>query len=357
MSTPSDGLRSGLYRKLLFPLLTLPDAEASHNAGLRALAAAGAFAPLLRTAFAVDDPRLKVSALGLTFPNPVGLCAGFDKNGVAVRGIAALGFGHVEVGTVTPRPQPGKPKPRLFRLKQDHALINRLGFPSQGAEVVVANLRHLVRRDFVLGANVGPNADSVGVDDFVAAAFPLAPHADYMTVNVSSPNTTGLRGMQQADVLASLLDGLGWLQQPLLVKIAPDLTDDDLRNLLDVIVAHDVAGIIATNTTLERPPALRSRRATEAGGLSGEPLRQRSTEVVRAIFRYTEGKLPIIGSGGVATPEHALEKIEAGASLVQIYTGFIYEGPLAVRNINQGLLRTLHDRGLDSVQSLVGSKS
>jgi dihydroorotate dehydrogenase len=348
---------AGLYRRVLFPLLTLADAERSHNLALRALAAAGAVAPLLKTVLAVDDPRLRVRTMGLTFANPVGLCAGFDKDGIAVRGNAALGFSHVEVGTVTPQPQPGRPRPRLFRLKPDRALINRMGFPSHGAAAVVHHLRDLRRRDFVLGVNVGPNAGSVGVDDFVSAAFALSPHADYVTVNVSSPNTSGLRGMQRADALASLLGALDWLQAPLLVKIAPDLEDAELRDVLDAIMAHQVAGVIATNTTVDRPPSLHSSPAVaEAGGLSGEPLRRRATGVVRAIARHTGGRLPIVASGGIASAEHALEKLEAGASLVQIYTGFIYEGPLAVRRINLGLLRAVEERGLASVQDLVGTK-
>jgi len=345
-----------LYRNLLFPLLTLAEPEVSHDVALRALSAVAVIAPLLHSRLRVDDPRLKTSAFGLDFANPVGLSAGFDKNAVAVRGLAALGFGHVEIGTVTPRPQPGRPKPRLFRLKQDEALINRLGFPSLGAPAVADNLRHLARRSFVLGANVGPNADSVGVEDFVASALALSPHADYVTVNVSSPNTSGLRGMQQAGALATLLDALDWLTKPLLVKIAPDLSDAQLSAMLDVIQAHRVAGVIATNTTVERPSSLKSRHAPEAGGLSGLPLRDRATEVIRFIYRHTEGKLPIVGAGGIATVADALEKLEAGASLVQLYTGFIYEGPLAVRAINHGLLRTLDARGLSGMKALMGSR-
>ncbi|HVA24625.1 MAG TPA: quinone-dependent dihydroorotate dehydrogenase [Chloroflexota bacterium] len=345
-----------LYRNLLFPLLTLTEPEVSHDIALRALGAVAVVGPLVRGRLAVDDARLRMLAFGLELANPVGLSAGFDKNAVAVRGLAALGFGHVEVGTVTPRPQPGRPKPRLFRLKKDKALINRLGFPSLGALAVANNLRHLARRNFVLGANVGPNADSVGVEDFVASALALAPHADYVTVNVSSPNTSGLRGMQQADTLATLLEALDWLPKPLLVKIAPDLSEDELGAMVEVIQGHKVAGVIATNTTTDRPPNLESRQAAEAGGLSGLPLRGRATEVIRFIYRVTEGKLPIIGAGGIATAADAIEKLEAGASLIQLYTGFIYEGPSAVRAINQGLLRALDARGLSNIGELVGSR-
>ena len=346
-----------LYHKLVFPLLTLAEPEVSHDVALRALAAAAVIAPLLQRQMAVEDERLTVSAFGLDFANPLGVSAGFDKNAVAVRGLAALGFGHVEVGTVTPRPQPGRPKPRLFRLKPDRALINRLGFPSRGAAAVAANLRGLAHRRFVLGANVGPNADSVSVDDFVTAALALAPFADYVTVNVSSPNTSGLRGMQQVETLAALLEALAWLPRPLLVKIAPDLSDADLAGVLEVIQAHKVAGVIVANTTVERPASLRGAAAQEAGGLSGLPLRERATEVVRFVYRHTEGKLPIVGSGGVFTAADTLDKVEAGASLVQLYTGFIYEGPLVARAINLGLLQAVEERGLPNVQVLVGSRA
>lgn len=347
----------GLYRSLLFPLLTLAEPEVSHDFALRVLGAAALIAPLLHGRMAVEDRRLCVSTMGLEFANPVGLSAGFDKNAVAVPGLAALGFGHVEIGTVTPRPQPGRPRPRLFRLKQDRALINRLGFPSRGAQAVAINLRDLERRRFVLGANVGPNADSVGVDDFVTAALALSPLADYVTVNVSSPNTSGLRGMQQAETLAALLSALDRLPNPLLVKIAPDLSEMELSSVLEVIQAHKVAGVIAANTTVERPASLKSRQAREAGGLSGVPLAKRATEIVAFIYRRTEGKLPIIGSGGVFTAADALQKLEAGATLVQLYTGFIYEGPLVVRAINQGLLAALEARGLDTIGALVGSRA
>ncbi|HLG71029.1 MAG TPA: quinone-dependent dihydroorotate dehydrogenase [Chloroflexota bacterium] len=340
-----------LYRRLLFPLLTLPEPEASHELALKALRLVGTVLSPPRV-----DPRLAVNVFGLEFPSPVGLAAGFDKNGLAVRGLAALGFGHIEVGTVTPRPQPGKPKPRLFRLKEDEALINRLGFPSQGAAAVTGRLRKLANRGFVLGVNVGPNADSVGVEGFVESARALAPFADYVTVNVSSPNTEGLRAMQQAGTLAALFEALSWLERPLLVKVALDLTEDQLAAILDAVLAQNVAGIIAANTTIERPSDLRSHFAAEAGGLSGLPVRRRSTEMVRSIYRRTEGRLPIVAVGGVFTAEDALQKILAGASLVQVYTGFIYEGPLAARAINRGLLRALEARRGESVHQLVGKE-
>jgi dihydroorotate dehydrogenase len=345
------GLVSLLYQRLLLPLLTLPEAEVSHNLVLRLLRLASPLAGLLQPS---GDPRLRVSAFGLEFPNPIGLAAGFDKNGVAVPALAALGFGHVEVGTVTPRPQPGRPRPRLFRLEKDQALINRLGFPSQGAAAVAANLSHLKRRRLVLGINVGPNVGSVGIEDFVQAARMVAPYADYLTINVSSPNTAGLHGMQQAETLAGLLAALDWLDKPLLVKVSPDLSDGEFQDMLDVLCANAAAGVVVANTTVDRPPHL---QGSAEGGLSGRPLRERATQLVSKAYRHTAAKLPIIGVGGVATAQDALDKIEAGACLVQLYTGFVYQGPFAARDIALGLLRELDRRGAASIQELIGSAS
>jgi dihydroorotate dehydrogenase len=340
-----------MYRRFVYPLLARLEPEAAHELALRLLPAAKALGPILQ----IDDPRLRVSAFGLDFPNPLGLAAGFDKNGVAVEGLAGLGFGHIEVGTVTPRPQPGRPQPRLFRLTEDHALINRLGFPSRGAAAVAANLRRLNKdRRFVLGVNVGPNAGSVGVDDFVLALNALEPLADYLTLNVSSPNTAGLRGMQQSEALAELLQAVGSIERPLLVKIAPDLSDAELDALLDVVLAHRVAGVVATNTTMARPASLKSAYAAEAGGLSGLPLRDRATEVIRHIRQHAGVRLPVIGVGGIATAAGALDKLRAGASLLQLYTGFVYAGPLAARAINLGLIRELDRLGLRTVGDLAG---
>lgn len=347
-----------MYRRLLFPLLTKLEPERSHELALTLLRLGVPAAGLIQGLFATSDPRLRVHAFGLEFANPIGLAAGFDKNGVAAPAIAALGFGHVEVGTVTPRPQPGKPKPRLFRLKEDAALINRLGFPSLGANRVARHLESLVARHFVLGANVGPNADSVGVEDFVTAAGALVGYVDYLTVNVSSPNTAGLRGMQHTEVLAQLLAAvMPAAPIPVLVKIAPDLSDAELVDVLDVVVAHGVSGIVATNTTVERPDSLRGLAANEAGGLSGLPLRDRSNDVVRIIYRHTSGSLPIVAAGGVATWRDALDKIEAGATLVQLYTGFVYEGPTVARRINRGLLRFMAEHAIPASGSLVGTKA
>jgi dihydroorotate dehydrogenase len=306
-----------IYRRLVWPWLARLDAEMAHHLALRALE----WAPV-RGGPARGGER---DVFGLRFRNPVGLAAGFDKNGVAVRSLAALGFGHVEVGTVTPRPQPGRPKPRVFRLKEEQALTNRLGFPSDGMEAVARRLEHLRERDFVLGVNVGPNADSVGPGGFALAAKRLAPLADYVAVNVSSPNTTGLRDLQLEPVLEAVLPVVGG--KPLLVKVSPDLTDDQVLRTGDVLRAFGVAGAIATNTTV--------RHGGEQGGLSGPPLRARATEVVRLLAR----RLPVVGVGGVASARDAREKLDAGASLVQLYTGFVYEGPLLPARIVRGLVR------------------
>ncbi|HEU0168200.1 MAG TPA: quinone-dependent dihydroorotate dehydrogenase [Chloroflexota bacterium] len=305
-----------IYQRLVWPWLARLDAETAHHLALGALE----WAPL-RLA---PPSRAASEVFGLRFANPLGLAAGFDKNGVAVRSLAALGFGHVEVGTVTPRPQPGRPKPRVFRQKDEQALINRLGFPSDGMEVVARRLERLRERRFVLGVNVGPNADAVGVEGFVQAARRLAPLADYVAVNVSSPNTSGLRDLQLEPIVEAVLPVIG--RKPLLVKVSPDLTDEQVRRTCEVLAAHGVAGAIATNTTVQH--------GGETGGLSGPPLRARATQVVRMLA----DRLPVVGVGGVASARDAQEKLDAGAALVQLYTGFIYGGPLLPRRIVRGLV-------------------
>lgn len=356
---------ASLYERAIYPLLARADAERVHERTLLLLRLAQTspvMRLLLRRLSAVADPRLETRAFDLHFANPVGLAAGFDKNGVAVAGLAALGFGHVEVGTVTPRPQPGRSRPRLFRLTEDDALINRLGFPSQGSAAVAGRLAHPGLRRCVLGVNVGPNASSVAAGtatrDYVAACAALAPYADYLAVNVSSPNTQGLRALQAEAALDDLLDALfaagGWARRPLLLKIAPDLDDDALARLLHVATAYPVAGVIATNTTLARPESLRGAARAEAGGLSGAPLRDRSTAVIRQVYHLTEGRLPIIGVGGVRCAADALAKLRAGATLVQLYTGLVYAGPLVARQINLGLLAALEHSGCTAVAALVG---
>jgi|GEM_PF-129913 dihydroorotate dehydrogenase len=356
-----------LYRRFALPALKRLDAEAVHHhtlALLRAVQAQPLLLALLRRHYQVDDPRLRVTCFGREFANPLGLAAGFDKNGTAPTALAALGFGHIEVGTATPRPQPGRPRPRIFRLPEDAALINRLGFPSEGMTDVATRLRAYANRRYVLGVNVGPNVASVeagaATADYLAALAHLAPHADYLTINVSSPNTQGLRALQAAPALEELLQAVFAMQArtlpatPVLLKIAPDLSDDQLDAVLQVALAHPVAGIIAANTTLARPASLVGAAKQEAGGLSGQPLRDRSTQVIRAIYQRSEGRLPIIGVGGIASAADAIEKLRAGASLLQLYTGMIYQGPAVVRSINRGLLAYMHANGVASVGDLVG---
>jgi len=343
------------------------DTESAHEAALGALHLAQRFPTSLRLLRAVcgyPHTALQVDLAGLRFANPIGLAAGFDKNGVAVEALAAMGFGHIEVGTVTPRPQPGQSRPRLFRLAEDRALINRMSFPSQGMEPVSSRLERMSRGAAVVGVNVGANATSVqqgtALEDYVAALRQLAPLADYVTLNVSSPNTPLLRDLQGPEALAALLDAsLAALDRaprptPLFVKIAPDLSSQEIDDLLQVVTARKVAGIVATNTTTARSEGLRGRHRNESGGLSGAPLRDRSTAMIRAIHAQTQGHLPIIGVGGVFTWEDALEKLLAGASLVQLYTGLVYRGPLIARSINRGLAAFAEREGIGRLQALVG---
>lgn len=356
-----------MYRRIIFPLLSLLEPETAHGLTLAALRLAGrseAARGWLRRRYLVSDPRLRVSAFGLDFVNPVGLAAGFDKNGVAVTALARLGFSHVEAGTVTPRPQPGRPQPRLFRLPRDGALINRLGFPNAGAPAVRVNLDRARLNGCLLGVNIGPNAASVeagaAAADYVHCLRELHLRADYLTINVSSPNTQGLRLLQAREALDELLRAVFEAAEeeectsPVLVKVSPDLEELELLELLDVVLAHPVAGVIATNTTLSRPEALRGDVRRAAGGLSGRPLRERSTAMVRAIHKHTGGRLPVIGVGGVFTAADALQKLRAGASLVQLYTGFVYEGPSVARRINQGLLEFMEREGVRAIAELVG---
>ncbi len=336
----------------LRPLLFRLPPETAHSLTLRLLRLVGALPPLsaaVRRLLGTHDlPSAPVQAFGLTFLNPVGLAAGYDKDALAWRGLAALGFGHIEVGTVTPNPQPGNPKPRLFRLPEQQALINRLGFPSRGAAFVAQRLRGPRPPGLILGVNLGKNKTTPNeraVEDYLTLARIFAPLADYLVVSGSSPNTGGLRRLQSRAALEGLLPPLmGALRDfeeratlqgsrpALLVKLAPDLDDVALDDALDVLLQVGVDGVIATNTTVSRE-GLPSRWRHERGGLSGAPLRKRSTAMIRAIHQRTSGRLPIIGVGGILRPEDALEKLEAGATLVQVYTGLIYYGPALARDI------------------------
>ncbi|MBN1147587.1 MAG: quinone-dependent dihydroorotate dehydrogenase [Anaerolineales bacterium] len=339
-----------MYARLR-PLIFRSDPEQAHAFVLQWMRLAGAAPPLralLRAWFAA--PGEPVQVFGLDFPNPVGLAAGYDKDGLAWRGLACLGFGHIEVGTVTLQAQPGNPKPRLFRLPEERALINRMGFPGAGAGRVAPRLRGERPHGLVLGVNLGKNKDTPFEDaarDYLALMDIFAPLADYLAINVSSPNTVGLRRLQARQALDDLLGQLSARRQeqqaslgrrtPLLVKLAPDLTEAELDDALDVILQAGMDGVIAANTTLDRD-GLGSPLAGEAGGLSGAPLEKRSTQMVLQIYQRTGGKLPIVAVGGVMCAADARAKLDAGASLVQIYTGLVYAGPGLVGQINRSLM-------------------
>jgi len=297
------------------------------------------------------DPVLESRLWGRSFVNPIGLAAGFDKHAEAIDPLLRLGFGCVEIGSVTPRPQEGNPRPRLFRLAEDRGVINRMGFPGQGLDAARSRLAVRPRRGFV-GVNVGANKDSTDrAADYVTCSVALAPYADYLVCNVSSPNTPGLRNLQGRTQLADLLkrvqDAIAARPVPLLVKIAPDASDDDLDDIVAVCRELRMDGIIVGNTTLSRPPSLRSPRREEAGGLSGAPLMALSTDVLRRTARRVEQQFPLIGCGGVGSGADAYAKIRAGASLVQVYTAFIYEGPGLPRHLERGLARLLARDGLE----------
>ncbi|WP_198369683.1 quinone-dependent dihydroorotate dehydrogenase [Roseomonas rosulenta] len=340
----------------LMPLMRGLDAETAHGLALKALAAG-----LAGRDSGADDPMLESHVLGLRFRNPIGLAAGFDKDAVAVAPLMRLGFGFVEAGTVTPRPQPGNPRPRLFRLTEDAAVINRMGFNNGGLDGYVARIAALARPlPAVFGANIGINKEGADPErDYPALYAAVAPHADYVTVNVSSPNTPGLRDLQGEERLAAILEAIAAMRAtlprtpPLLVKIAPDLADDALGPIVQACLTRGVAGLIVSNTTIARP-ALRSAHAKEAGGLSGAPLFDPSTEVLRKVHAIARGRLVLVGVGGIATPEQAYAKIRAGASLVQVYTGFAYAGPVLPRRLADGLAALLKRDGFTSVADAVG---
>lgn len=338
-----------------FKLLHKLDAETAHEIAIWAL-----HNKLVPNLIDEDAPSLATEVLGLKFKNPIGMAAGFDKNARAVDGLFKLGFGAVEVGTVTPKPQYGNPKPRLFRLSEDNAIINRLGFNNKGVEVFLKNIAKSKSRPGILGINIGPNKDSTNFyNDYLVLIEKSAPIADYITVNVSSPNTPGLRDLQKKEAMQQLLKDVVDIRNsqkrkpPLLVKIAPDLTDEEIDAITDIALNIGIDGIIATNTTISRPK-LESTNAGETGGLSGKPVRDMSTEVIRKIYTRSQGKVTLIGVGGVFNAEDAFAKIAAGASLVQVYTGLIYQGPKIVRDIKQGLVKILEDKKIASIKDAVG---
>ncbi|GAA4511104.1 quinone-dependent dihydroorotate dehydrogenase [Sphingobacterium thermophilum] len=316
---------------------------------LRSLTKVWGVKPLLKSIYTIEDPRLEREVFGLKFKNPVGLAAGFDKNAEYIEEMSNFGFGFIEIGTVTPRPQPGNDKPRMFRLIPDEALINRMGFNNQGADVAAGRLKHLKNRNgLIIGGNIGKNKvtpNEEAVNDYIYCFNALYDYVDYFVVNVSSPNTPGLRDLQEKEPLMHILNTLQGLNsqkevpKPILLKIAPDLTDSQLDDIVEIVTQTKIAGLIATNTTISREGLQSdSNLVKETGGVSGKPLTKRSTEVIRYVHEKSNGAFPIIGVGGIHSAADALEKLKAGASLVQIYTGFIYEGPGLIRDICKGIL-------------------
>ena len=357
-----------VYHSLVRPILFRLPPETAHELALHSL-------PFLKSfvGHPFESPMLNTDLFNLRFRNPVGLAAGFDKNGIALESLAALGFGFIEAGTVTYHPQPGNPKPRMFRLSEDQALINRAGFNNDGAAAFAKRVERQ-RPDCVLGISIGKSKITPlehATDDYLASFELVYKRAEYIAINVSSPNTPQLRELQQSDQLTSLLLALQTrnreLQKtasrpapvPLLVKISPDLERRDLEMIVDAIQRLNIDGIIATNTTVSRDNLRTDRARVDAcgeGGLSGKPLADRSTRMIAELYELTGGRIPLIGVGGIFTAEDAWEKICAGASLVQLYTGFIYQGPGVVRQINQGLVRILEREGMKSIGEAVGCK-
>ena len=336
-----------ILRRLLFRL----DPEQAHHLILGCLRLAGQLTPVryfLKRIFYLTTPDLETTVAGLEFANPVGLAAGYDKDGTAALGLSCLGFGHIELGTVTPRSQPGNPKPRIFRLPQDQGLINRMGFPNQGGQALVRRLKHSKPEGVVIGVNIGKGVDTPiedAAEDYLSLWHLVAPVADYVAVNVSSPNTVGLRRLQARDLLENLLRRLNQARTasarsatPIFVKLAPDLNPDETDDAVNAVVAAGMDGLIATNTTLSRPDLI-SNHQDQQGGLSGAPLKPVALEFVRRLAHITEGRLSIIGAGGINDGPSAAAMLSTGAALIQVYTGLVYEGPFLVRTILSYLSR------------------
>ncbi len=377
---------SKLYQNILRPILFRFSTETAHDIGMRSLRiglGSELAQKVAQKRFAVDDFG-ELDRFGLKFSNPIGMAAGFDKNGHVVNQLASLGFGFVEVGTVTFEPQDGNPKPRLFRLPEDGALINRLGFNNDGTRAVLERLK-AIEPKCTLGVNIGKNKNvpnEEAIENYLKSLDLAHEVADYIAVNVSSPNTPDLRELQKADAMEELLGALkernsvlstalrrnpqeekqpeGWTQnaKPLLVKIAPDLDEAEIEAIVDIVMRLKISGIIATNTTVSRDGLKTDHGIIDklgAGGLSGAPVKAKSNAVIRKIYRYSKGKCPIIGVGGVFTAEDAFEKISSGASLVQAYTGFVYQGLSFARDINLGLVKIFEERGFGGIDEAVGS--
>ncbi|WP_299365676.1 quinone-dependent dihydroorotate dehydrogenase [Winogradskyella sp.] len=342
-----------MYKTLVRPIFFCFDPEKVHHftfALIKTVSKVPGLKPFFRSLYLVEDKKLERKLFGLTFKNPVGLAAGFDKDAKLYNELSNFGFGFIEIGTLTPKPQSGNPKKRLFRLKEDLAIINRMGFNNGGVEEAVERLKNpstaLRQKGVLIGGNIGknkvtPNEDAV--EDYKICFNALFDYVDYFVVNVSSPNTPNLRALQDKEPLTELLKALQVLNfqrpksKPILLKIAPDLTDEQLLDIIDIVATTKIDGVIATNTTISRE-GLKSKNKSETGGLSGKPLTKRSTEVIRFLAKESKKAFPIIGVGGINSAEDALEKLDAGADLVQLYTGFIYEGPKLIRAINKALL-------------------
>ncbi|MDI1353422.1 MAG: quinone-dependent dihydroorotate dehydrogenase [bacterium] len=339
-----------MYRLLKF-FLFLFNPERAHHLTFFFIRIPG-LSKLMKLSAVKAHPALRRTVFGLEFQNPVGLAAGLDKDALAFNELGDLGFGFIEIGTVTPKAQPGNTKPRLFRLVQDEAIINRMGFNNKGVEAAALKLRKRKDKRLLIGGNIGKNKltpNEKAVDDYVFCFEALFEVVDYFVVNVSSPNTPNLRELQEKEPLTRLLKTLQDLNtrkskpKPILLKIAPDLTNSQLNDIIDIVATTGIAGIIATNTTVSREGLSYDQKTIEtfgAGGLSGKPLRKRSTEVIRYLKETSKNAFPIIGVGGIHSAEDAIEKLEAGADLIQLYTGFIYEGPLLIKKINNRLLAT-----------------
>ncbi|USG60771.1 quinone-dependent dihydroorotate dehydrogenase [Sneathiella marina] len=347
-----------LYR-LAKPLFFSLDAEDAHNLSIKALKSG-----LLPAVKSEPDPILQSNVFGLDFPTPIGLSAGYDKNAEVLDPLAQLGFGFIEAGSVTPFAQAGNPKPRIFRMRADNAIVNRLGFNNQGLDVAAANFSSR-KSPGIVGANLGANKDSTDrMHDYVLGMQKLAPLADYVTVNISSPNTPGLRSLHGKEELEELLGRLhetrndlvsgGLRSFPILLKIAPDLTDDDKADIAAAALEYSLDGLIISNTTISRPHSLQSKHAVEAGGLSGTPLKSISLSVLKDMYRATSGKIPLIGVGGIETAEDALMRIKAGASLLQLYTAMVYRGPYVAHDIGKGVAKLLRKQGYSSITESVG---
>ncbi|MBT7529037.1 MAG: quinone-dependent dihydroorotate dehydrogenase [Flavobacteriaceae bacterium] len=336
-----------MYKKIILPVLFLIDPEKVHNiifSSIKILFKFPFVKFLVSKFYIIDDSRLEKSLFGIKFKNPVGLAAGFDKNAQLYEELTSFGFGFIEIGTVTPKPQSGNPKKRLFRLVEDSAIINRMGFNNVGVEEVIENLKK--NKSTLIGGNIGKNKitpNYLAIDDYVTSFNMLFDYVDYFVVNVSSPNTPNLRDLQEKEPLTKLINSLISINRnktkpkPILLKIAPDLNNNQLLDIISIVKDTGLDGIIATNTTINRDN-LKSVNKNELGGLSGKPLTSRSTEVIKFISKNSNKTIPIIGVGGINTVADALEKFDAGADLIQIYTGFIYEGPNLIKSINKALL-------------------